>query len=425
MKPRVAANLVWMLFERGLQVGIGVVVVAMLARALGPVGFAHFQYAQSVVLIAASFALVCAAEVVVPRLVAASGPDAERTRHALLAHAFALRLGGGVIGYLLMCGYLGITSPDAEIWHAALLLGIAILLREPFGVVSAWMQARTHNRPGVLFNVLAVGTKAALVGALFLYGVREVSGYAAAFAIEAIVVAALQMLYFRLRMREHRVGGLFSVDWQRTRLHDLLTSGALFWGSFILMMAARRVDQLVLQPAVAAADFGAYAACMQILDNFTVLASVLAAGVAPAYVYARGNLAEARTNAGRVAVALAAVGLLGGAVIAACAPWIVHLLYGHAFAPTVTLLQAAALLTALVFADVGLTLLAVHLRRPEWIAAKWLAVFAVTLLFDLAMVPRYGNWGAVAGYGLGNAVAVLVGLALYWRCRPAPSMAAP
>lgn len=423
MRQRVAANLAWMLFERGLQVGIGVVVVAMLARALGPVGFAHFQYAQSVVLIAAAFAVVCGAEVVVPRLVAASGPDAENTRHALLAHAFALRLAGGVLGYLLMCGYLGVTSPNGDIWHAALLLGIPILLREPFGVVSAWMQARTHNRPSVLFNMAALAIKAALVGTLFLYGVREVSGYAVAFAIEAVIVAALQMLYFRLRMHEHRVGGLLSVDWQRSRLHDLLTTGALFWGSFILMMSARRVDQLLLQPSVPAADFAAYAACMQILDNFTALASVLAAGLAPVYVYAHKQLATARANTGRVALALTTVGLLGGTVIAACSPWIVHLLYGHAFAPTIALLRTASLLSALIFADVGLTLLAVHLRRPDWVAGKWLAVFTVTLLFDFVVVPRYGTWGAVAGYGLGNAVAVLAGLVLWWRCRPATTIA--
>lgn len=425
MNRRVAANLSWMLFERGLQVGIGIVVVAMVARALGPVGFAHFQYAQSMVLVAATFALVCGAEVVVPRLVAASGPRAEATHHALLAHAFVLRFAGGVAGYLLMCGYLGITSPDAEVWHTALLLGVAILLREPFGVVSAWMQARNHNRPGVLFNLAALGTKFALVGVLFLYGVREVSGYALAFAIEAVVVAAMQMIYFRIRKREHRIGGLFSVAWQRSCLHELLTTGALFWASYVLMVGARRVDQFVLQPSVPAAEFGAYAACMQILDNFTVLASVLAAGLAPVYIYARGNLAEARTNTARVALALATVGLAGGAVIAALAPWIVHLIYGQAFTPTIALLRAAALVSALVFADVGLTLLAVHLRRPDWIAIKWLAVFVVTLLFDLVVVPRYGSWGAIAGYGLGNAVAMFVGVVLWWRCRPATHVAAP
>jgi hypothetical protein len=87
MRQRVAPNLAWILLERGMQVSFGIVVVAILARALGPVGFAHFQYAQSLVLIAASFALVCGAEVVVPRLVTASAPHAEAARHALLAHA--------------------------------------------------------------------------------------------------------------------------------------------------------------------------------------------------------------------------------------------------------------------------------------------------------------------------------------------------
>lgn len=425
MNRRVVANLAWMLLDRGLQVGIGIVVVAMLARGLGPSGFAHFQYAQSMVLIAASFALVCGAEVVVPRLVAMSRSGADQSRHALLAHAFALRLAGGAIGYALMCGYLVITAPDAEIWHAALVLGIAILLREPFGVVAAWMQARTHNRPGVLFNLLALGSKATLVGVLFGLGVRDVSYYAAAFAIEAALVAALQVLYFRLRMREVRTESPLTVQWQRSCLYELLTNGAIFWGSFVLMMCARRVDQLVLQPAIPAADFGAYAACMQVLDNFTVLASVLAAGIAPAYVYARSDANQAHTSIGHVALGLAAVGLLGGGVIAACAPWIVHILYGPEFAPTIVLLRTAAVISILVFADVGLTLLAVQRRRPEWVAAKWLTVFVITMLFDLAMVPRYGSWGAIGGYGIGNAVAVLIGLVLWWRCRPTAKAVTP
>lgn len=67
MQRRVANNLVWMLVERGLQVGAGIGIVAMLARGLGPEGFAHIQYAQAVVYIASSIALICGGEVVIPR----------------------------------------------------------------------------------------------------------------------------------------------------------------------------------------------------------------------------------------------------------------------------------------------------------------------------------------------------------------------
>ncbi len=70
MRRHVAGNLAWMLAERGLQVAGGIGIVAMLARGLGPEGFAHFQYAQAVVYVAASVALICGGEVIIPRLVA-------------------------------------------------------------------------------------------------------------------------------------------------------------------------------------------------------------------------------------------------------------------------------------------------------------------------------------------------------------------
>ncbi|MGO4277666.1 Polysaccharide biosynthesis protein [Cupriavidus sp. OV038] len=414
MHRRIAGNVLWMLAERGLQVGIGIGVVAMLARALGPAGFAHFQYAQSVVLIAASLALVCGAEVVVPRLVA-TPPDAQGH---IIGHAFVLRLGGGVAGYLLMCAYLVLTSPTPEVWHAALWLGVAILLREPFGVVNAWMQAHTNNRPGTLASLAALSIKAAVVGGLFAAGVTAVSGYAVAFALEAVLLATLLAAYYLTRSPRQ------PLTWQASQARELFSAGALFWVSFILMMGARRVDQLVLQPAVPAADFGAYAACMQLLDNFSMLATILVAGIAPSYVYARTAFADAHANIGRIAAALGALGLVGGLAIAACAPWIVRLLYGSAFEATVTLLRVAAVASALVFADVALTLLAVYLRRPRWVAMKWALVLATTLAFDLAVIPRFGNWGAIAGYVLGNSVAVVVGVALWWRNRPVRDMAA-
>ncbi|MBY4731318.1 lipopolysaccharide biosynthesis protein [Cupriavidus pauculus] len=414
MRRRVAGNLLWMLAERGLQVSVGIGVVAMLARALGPEGFAHFQYAQSIVLIAASFALVCSAEVVVPRLVAAPTQAAEQQ---LLWQAFVLRLAGGAIGYLLMCAYLGVTAPLPDIWHAALLLGIAILLREPFGVVTAWMQAHTNNRPGTLFSLAALAIKASLVGALFVFRVTDVAGYAVAFAVEAILLAALLAAFYW----RHRVAG--HASWQPALARELLGAGTLFWVSFILMMGARRVDQLILQPAVPAAEFGAYAACMQILDNFTMVATILAAGIAPSYVYARQRFDDAHASIGRIALGLAGLGLLGGLAIAASAPWIVALLYGHAFAATVGLLRMAAIISALVFADVALTLLAAHLRKPRWVAVKWALVLTTILVWDLVMIPRFGTWGAIAGYGLGNGVAVMVGAVLWWRHRPARQMA--
>src|SRR5262249_35476554 len=214
-----------------------------------------------------------------------------------------------------------------------------------------------------------------------------------------------------------------SLRWQASEARSLVGAGALFWVSFILMMAARRVDQLVLHSAVSAQEFAAYAACMQILDNFTMLATILAAAIAPSQVYACKDFAVAHDNIGRMALFIGMFGLAGGLAVAACAPWIVQLLYGSEFEATVILLRVAAAASALVFVDVTLTLLAIYQRKPRWVAIKWAAVFLTTLAFDLIFIPRYGSLGAIAGYALGNAVAVVAGLAFWLHYRPARELA--
>ncbi|MCY1354268.1 hypothetical protein D9M69_406390 [compost metagenome] len=410
MRRQVAGNLVWMLAERGLQVAGGIGIVAMLARGLGPEGFAHFQYAQAVVYIAASVALICGGEVIIPRLVANTDPMAQ---HRLLIHAFGLRLGAGVFAYLLIGALLLITGQGSDIWAPTLILGIAVILREPFGVVTAWMQSRTWTRPNAVFNITSLAVKAACVALLFCVGSQSVPAYAAALSIEPVIAAILLTLYYVARApRTHA-----KVD--PTLAVELLRSGALFWVSFVMMMGSRRVDQLLLKPLVPLAEFGAYAASMQILDNFVVLATILSAGIAPIYVYARPTIAQARRNIMKMAGGMLAIGLAGGLAIATSAHWIVQLLYGPAFAEAVHLLQLAALASTLIFADVALTLLPIYMRRPHLVAIKWGLVCAATIAIDVVAIPAFGAHGAILGYAVANFLAVLFGAGIWLRQAPA------
>lgn len=408
MKHKVVSNLIWMLAERGLQIGAGIGVVAMLARGLGPEGFAHFQYAQAVVYVAASVALLCGAEVLIPRLVANAEPAAQ---HRLLMHAFILRLAAGALGYLLMCGFLAVTRQSIDFWLPALILGIPILLRESFGVVTAWMQAHTRTRPNTLFNVVSLTVKVGGVALLFAIGIRSVPAYAAMFAAESIVLATLLAIFYLTRAPR----AFMPQEPQLTR--ELFTSGVLFWVSFMCMMASRRVDQLLLKPFVSLGELGAYAASMQILDNFVMLATILSAGLAPVYVYSQSTLAQARRNVLRIAGGMVAVGAVGGVTIALSAHWIVHLLYGAAFGRAVELLQLTALASTLVFADVALTLLPVHMRAPRLVAIKWGLALVATLAVDAIAIPRIGAYGAILGYAVANFLSVLFGVAIWMRYR--------
>jgi PST family polysaccharide transporter len=406
MKRQVAGNLAWMLMERCLQVAGGIGIVAMLARGLGPEGFAHFQYAQAVAYIAASVALICGGEVVIPRLVANSDPVAQ---HRLVVHAFGLRFGAAVLAYLMIGAFMLITGQGPEIWVPAMVLGISVLLREPSGIVTAWMQAHTRSRPNAVINITSLIVKASGVGLLFWLGIQSVPAYAAAIAVEAVLAALLLGLFYLAQAPKTPVAADAGLA------GELFRNGALFWVSFMLMMGSRRVDQLLLKPLVPLSEFGAYAATMQVLDNFVTVASIVAAGIAPICVYAQPTLAMARRNILRIAVGMVAIGAAGGIIIAALAHWIIHLLYGSAFESAAHLLQLAALASSLVFADVALTLLPVYMRRPQLIAIKWGIMFVATVVIDMISIPRLGARGAILGYAVANLLAIAFGIGLWLR----------
>lgn len=414
MHMRIARNMLWLVLERGLQVLLGIASIALIARAVGPVGFAEFQYAQSLVLIASAIALICCDEEVIPRLVANPAPAAQ---HKLLTHVFGLRIIAAVAGYLLLVVVVATTEEDKAIVLAAMIFGIPMLLGEPFSAVRAWLQARTDSRPAVVFGMIGLAFRMVSVSVLYLAGSDSAPVFAWAFAAESLLGAVLLARYYRQRAPRVAV----SIDWLLAK--RLLRDGTVFWASMLLMLCAKRVDQLLLRPHISLFELGGYAASMQILDNFMMLATIVASSVAPLMIYAQPTLALVRRNVLYVAAGMAAMGMAGGAVIAYCAPWVIDLIYGNHYEAAADLLRLSAMGAGLVFADAALSLLAIYLRKPTWLVEKWILVLVTMVVVDLILIPHYGARGAVYGYITGYAVAVIAGLGFFIRSRAAVALA--
>lgn len=408
MRMRIARNVLWLVLERGLQVVFGIVAIGLIARAVGPEGFAKFQYAQSLVLIAASIALICGGEVVVPRLVADPAPEAQ---HRLLAHAFVLRELAAVTGYLLLVVVTTMTEADKTIVLTAIVMGIPILMYEPFGAVRAWLQARTDNRPAVVYGMIGLIFRMIAVAALYVAGLDTAPAFAWAFAVESLLCAMLLARYYRQRSPRVAV----HLNWPLARL--LLRDGMVFWVSMILMLCAKRVDLLLLKPHISLFELGGYSASMQVLDNFMMLSAIIATSVAPLLIYAQPSLALVRRNVLYVAAGMVAVGVAGGAVLAYCAPWIIALIYGEHYEAAANLLRLSAMASGLVFADAALSLLVIYLRKPNWLVEKWFLVLFTMIVVDVITIPNYGARGAIYGYIAGNAIAVIAGIGFFLRCR--------
>ncbi|ANC44138.1 oligosaccharide flippase family protein [Pandoraea pnomenusa] len=396
-------NILWMLTERGAQIAGGIAVSGLLARSLGAAQFGLFQYAQSLVFLSASLTLLCGSEVVVPRLV--GKPEAEQ--RTIIAHAFVLRLAAAAVAYTLLAVYV-IGFAESSLVAVTLWLGVALWFREPSGIVIAWLQARTFNRPSVSANLCALGVKLALVAILFVTH-ASVSAFAVVYAVEAIVAAALLVRYYFKRSPKT------PVLWQRRLLLDLLASGTSFWGGLMLMILFKRIDQLVLKPLIPLAELGAYAAAMQVTENFVLVAPIIANSLAPQLIFQTRDNAVARRNTVRAVWLMVGAGACLAVPVALLAPWIVHLIYGAGFAQSAEILRVSALMGILVFADAALNLVLVRRGAGRWVIAKWACAAMVAFVVVRGLAPQLGALAGALGYGAGYAAALMLGIWLLKR----------
>lgn len=403
-----AFTVLMLLVERGLQIAAAVAIASMVARSAGPEGFGLFQYVQSLVFVASAAALVCGAEVVVPRL---SRPQqTPGQQHSIIVHAFVLRIGGAVLGYaglVVAAAALGPGPGDRSlVVLLACILGITVLVREPFGVVTAWAQAHSRLQPLIRQSLAVLAVKAGAVAAAYAYGVLTLPVVAALFAAESLVLAVLAWRHYR-----GATGRQGKVRLDRTLFRAMALQGLVYFVGLAGLLLFKRVDQLMLKNAVTLAELGNYAAAIQLTDNVTLAATIIAATLGPRLIYAEADARRARSNLWRLCAGLAAFGLLSAGVLWAAAATLVRWIYGEGFEQAVQLLRLAALTVPLVFLDAGLNVALLRDGKAAWVAAKWLGAALVAVIVNQWAIAAWGTPGPIAGIACGLACALLVNLA--------------
>lgn len=405
----IGRNIAWLIAERGLQVLGALVITALMARALGPADFGLFQYAQSLVFVASALTMVCGAEVLVPRLTKAITAGQPTHVVQLMRQGLGLRLMGAAAAYTGLMVWCALRPETPTVLLLCAVLGLSLWLREPSGVVIAWSQAQTHNRPVVLIHSVALGLKLLWVGLVCAQGWASPVVLAALLAGESAFVAMLLWRHFA----RHAMPQACAVTDHRasfTELTDLARQGLVYFAGLLGMMLMRRLDQIMLKHQTDLDTLGTYAAAMQITDHVLLLASLIAAAAAPQLAYAVKDHRKARRNILGLSLALTAVGTLLAVLLSLLAPFIVRVIYGQAFAATVSLLQWSAWLAPLAFAEAGLNLglLRQHLARQ--VAIKWLSAAGVTAVVNTLTLPAMGTLGALTGLACGLGTAILFSL---------------
>lgn len=387
-----------MLVEYGGKV-VGVLIVnAVLARAVGVEKFGEFQYFLSAMMVFAAFGLISSAEIIVPRLVA--GEESEKD---LLGNAFFSRLAFSAVGYACFLIFIKWTSGE-RLWIVAAILGVYILVNEPFGVVSAWLQSKTNSKPRSLIALFALSAKIVSFGALYFVGSGELTWFALAWVVESLLISFGLLLFYR------RVSGGWFFHFSFAKFIALIQSGAGFFAALLLMYTFIKLDGIMVKQYSSGETLGNYMAASQVASSLTAVAPILAISMAPLMVYSKTSLEEVKSGVFKIAAIMILCALSIAATLWGASSELMRLVYGSGFSGAVDIFRAMLLVGILVYVDAALTVYTIRARRGGLIALKWLCSLIVALLVDVLLIERFGAIAMVIGQAAGYSIAIIIGV---------------
>jgi len=378
-------NSIWLISDRLIRMGLGLLVGVWVARYLGPEGYGQLSFAGSYVMIFSAIALFGLESIVVRELV--KHPDAE---HAILGTTCLIRSAAGLLSYLLAIVVLLVLRPDDRIALLLVALLGSSLLVQAVEASDLWFQSRVLSRYTVICRSTAFIISSGLKVLLVLTG-ASLTAIAAATAVEALLAALLLVLAHT----RYSNAGILTWRWDSDWFRRLLTGSVPMVLSGVVLMVYLRIDQVMLGALATQAEVGLYAAAVRISEVWYFVPSAIVSSVFPGLVALRSTDPEQfERKLQQLYNLLAFLGYAVALPVTFIAPWLVRLLFGSAY-------QAAApLLAVLIWAGLFANLSVV--RNAHFIALDWgrSLLWATSLgatanvLLNLLLIPRYGALGA-------------------------------
>jgi O-antigen/teichoic acid export membrane protein len=385
---------------------VGLVLSAVIARALGPEGRGQYYYPILVALTLqaflnlgldpANFFLHSQRRFAFRDLVAQAGT------FALLAGGAGILIGLG--GWLALRDSLMAGIP---LGHFALaLVPLPVMLHSLYLTGLLLLQGRTVPIQGIILVASAI--QLAAMGGLLL-----ASGGTMAVSSVLAVNSFTLLMAWCLTVRETAMLAPVWPGWRPDVAAAALRFGLRVHGGLILLFVGSRLDAYLVKQLLGLTALGYYSLALAMADLVTVATSALAFAVVPRQ--AQGTLADAAevtAKTCRITLALATLLVFGLALVAYP---LVTVVYGTVFIPSIVPLLLLLPGVALRSMTTPLGLYLLRTNRPLLQAAIIGLSACVGLGFSFALIPPLGIAGAAIAATLSGALLMAGQLAWFRR----------
>lgn len=384
----VASNAAWLILDRFVRLALALTMGAWVARHLGPAQFGELSYAITLIAFFQAISNLGADGIAVRDIT--RNPE---KAPLVLGTLIRLRLVCGLVCWATASALVYILRPGDYIALVLVALIGASLVLQCAETVDLWFQSQHRNKNTVKAKLSAYLIANCFRIALLIYDAPLWMFAMAATIDVAALATSLAFAYRRMTTKN---------SWQISRgfAFSLLRESWPFMISGLAVLLYMRIDQIMIRHLLGEAQLGVYAAAMPVSQVWQVVPVTAAVALAPLITKKKAEGQAPYTMALAQAYRLTAIfSLVVTALTTFAAPWIIEMLYGHAYR------DSALVLAVHVWSNI---FIALGVIQGLWLVNEGLGRLTLYRTALGAVICVVGNWYAIPRYGLVGAAWVNV-----------------
>lgn len=399
----VMGNTSWLMVDKVIRYGLGVVIGLIIARQLGPSEFGTLSYATAFVGMFTILATLGIDSVVVQKLVLNLND-----KKGLLGTAFVLKLTSSI--FVIFLTYLSIfilknNEPDIQLIVLVLALGLVF---QPFEVVDCFFQSKTKSKPVVLSRVAGFILSSGLKIGVIVFG-GEIIHLAIATLIEAFVTAFFLVIAYRNVDKEIL---LWRFDTSIATKILKASWPVLFSGSCVAI--TMQIDKVLLGEMRSTYEVGLYSVANQFSSVWNIFPVVIGASLAPTItrLYAL-NSPRYFVRLQQIYVFMTYLSLIAAAFVSFISDDIIRFLFGPHYANSGNVLEIHIWTAIFVFHTSIRSRSLLIEGKQRYIAIFAFLTLIANLLLNLILIGPFGMIGAAFSF-LGSWFLCVAVFPLFW-----------
>ncbi|PMB15005.1 flippase [Fischerella thermalis] len=387
---KIIGNTGWLLADRVLRMGTGLLVGVWVARYLGPKNFGIFNYAIAFTAIFNTVANLGLDNIVIRNIV-----RQPNSKDEILGTAFFLKVFAQATIIFVSIATIIILRPTETLTHQLVGIITVGMFFESYYVIDYWFQSQIQSKYTVWSKNIGL-VLASSMRIVLIQIQAPLLMFAWAYAAETALSALGLVVAYRIK-------GYFIRAWHfswKYAIELLKDSWTLILSSFVIMIYMR-TDQLMLGQMIGDKAVGIYSAAVKISELWYFIPMAITNSAFPSIVKARQESQQSYyEQIQKVLDFLTILSLAVGVIVSLLSHQIVNLMYGQEYS------DAGAILFIHIWTGIFVSL---GLVSSLWTTAENLMPFAFITSANGAVINIVLNYFLIKSYGgLGAAMASLV-----------------